>query len=312
MESPFDESLSLLQKVAIEKVNSRNNDLFIKRDDLIDEFVSGNKWRKLKYSVEQAKNNYNDTLLTFGGAFSNHLLATAKAGAQFNLSTIGIVRGEELTTSSNEVLEKCQQYGMQLFFVSREEYGMRDDRIYLEQLLAKFPNTYIIPEGGANYLGMVGCQEILNGITESFDHVFVAQGTSTTSIGIAMSLPKNTLLHVVPVLKGFDSLSEMKLRMLSVGLDLEYCNEILSRVVVHSEAHFGGYGKYSDILLDGMEDFYMQTNVPLDHVYTGKVVMEILRWMDEMNIENQRILMVHTGGVFGGKHVQLKENRKYA
>lgn len=307
----FDVSKSLLQKLELNELNTQNIELFVKRDDLIDEHVSGNKWRKLKYNVEQAKTLKKNGILTFGGAFSNHLVATAAACKKSGLKAIGIVRGDELNEDSNPTLRQCTDFGMELHFVTRLDYAARNEKSYHEELNFEFPNYLIVPEGGANYYGMIGCQEILKETPNDFDYVFVAQGTTTTSIGLALALPGKTKLMVVPVLKGFDSLGEMKSLLGYTGFEVSMIEDILTKVIVLDEYHFGGYGKYTDELLDFMEQIYSETQLPLDPIYTGKVLYAIQDWVLKNDIKNKRILFVHTGGIQGGKVIAKKEGRHF-
>jgi 1-aminocyclopropane-1-carboxylate deaminase len=303
----FNSKKSILQKVDLQLLNNRSVNLFIKRDDLIDEFVSGNKWRKLKYNIQNAQLLKKEGVLTFGGAFSNHLLATASACNSFGLKSIGIVRGNELNSDSNETLKRCNQLGMLLVFVSREEYHLRNEKFYQEELLIKYTNFYCIPEGGSNYYGIIGCQEILQETPNDYDHVFVAQGTTTTSAGVALSIPEKTILHVVPVLKGFNSLEEMRLLYNYSGLESGMIEDILSKINVLSEYHFGGYGKYTTELLTFMESFFKETGIPIDPIYTGKTLFALMDWVEKKNVQNSNLLFIHTGGIKGGKEVAEKE-----
>lgn len=307
----FETKKSILQKVEILSLNKRSIQLFVKRDDLIDDFVSGNKWRKLKYNVVNAIQIKKEGILTFGGAFSNHLVATAAACQKAGLRSIGIVRGEELNSTSNETLMKCVHFGMELKFIAREEYNLRNDRIYQEELSIDFPNFHIVPEGGSNYYGMIGCQEILQETPNHFDHIFIAQGTTTTSAGIALGLSEKTKLHVVPVLKGFDSLGEMRNLYLKSGIEQKMVEDILQQTDVLGDYHFGGYGKYTDELLDFMEKIFQETRIPLDPIYTGKTFFALMDWVEKMNISNSKIVFIHTGGIQGGKAIAKKEGRTF-
>ena len=303
MEQLFDTKKSILQELSSDLLRTHNVRLYVKRDDLIDQNVSGNKWRKLKYNVLQALNKKCDTILTFGGAFSNHLVATAAACKKTGLKSIGIVRGEELNENSNETLKKCVEFGMLLKFVSRSEYQLKSDDLYLKDLHLEYPSSYIVPEGGSNFYGLIGCQEIIKEIKENFDQVFVAQGTSATSCGIILSLSRNTFLNVVPVLKNYDSLSEMR-RLLNYSLfDEEITEELLNKVFVHSDAHFGGYGKFNKELIDFINQVNQEYNLPLDYVYTGKVFYQIIKMIQSGELENQSVLFVHTGGLQGNQLV---------
>lgn len=298
---------SILEKLSFPILEEKNIELFVKRDDLIDNEVSGNKWRKLKYNVEQALANKNSSIVTFGGAFSNHLVATAAACKLIGIRCVGIVRGEELNSNSNETLKRCTEYGMELKFVTRSEYALRNDSLYLKDIHLEFENSFVVPEGGANFYGMIGCQDIIKEIEQDFDHVFIAQGTTTTSCGVLISLPSNSKLHVVPVLKGFDSISEMRNLLNYTLFDEELTEELLNRVTVHSNAHFGGYGKYTNELLQFIQEFYKEFRIPLDPIYTGKVMFELFECIKNNNIKDTSILFIHTGGVQGSKGVEDKE-----
>ncbi len=302
----FDLSNSILQEIKIDSLVKRNIKLLIKRDDLIHSEVSGNKWRKLKYNVELCRSNKKKGILTFGGAFSNHLLATASACNHLQLKSIGLVRGDELNENSNDTLQNCSRLGMKLFFLSRDEYKLRYEKAYIEAVSIKHPNYQIVPEGGANYHGMIGCQEIMNDIEEQVNHVFVAQGTSTTSCGIAMSLKKNQFLHVIPVLKKYDSIGEMNNLFLDAGMKKEEINLLMKKVKEYPQYHFGGYGKYNEGLLLFISNFYKQYNLKLDPIYTGKVMFGLLEIIQESSFDNSTVLFIHTGGLQGVKGIEHK------
>jgi len=298
---------SILEKLSFPILEEKNIELFVKRDDLIDTEVSGNKWRKLKYNIEQALANKNNSIVTFGGAFSNHLVATAAACKLIGIRCVGIVRGEELNSNSNETLKRCAEHGMELKFVTRSEYALRNDSLYLKDIHLEFENSFVVPEGGANFYGMIGCQDIIKEIEQDFDHVFIAQGTTTTSCGVLISLPSNSKLHVVPVLKGFDSISEMRNLLNYTLFDEELTEELLNRVTVHSNAHFGGYGKYDLELLDFIKQFYHENNIKLDPIYTGKVMFELIKNIKENKLSNSKVLFIHTGGLQGIEGVEKKQ-----
>lgn len=293
----MDTSASILQELSIKRIAQRGIRLLIKRDDLIHSEVSGNKWRKLKYNLGQFKQSKKERILTFGGAYSNHLLATASACKLYNIPCIGIVRGDELSVDSNPLLKRCAQLGMNLVFVTRDEYALRGMKEYHEELVIGFPNSFIVPEGGANYYGMIGCQEVLSELDEPFDHLFVAQGTTTTSCGLALGMGDKEL-HVVPVLKGFDSIAEMKNLLGKTGIDGELADELLESVRVYPNAHFGGYGKTTPEL----EDFMVRMNedyaLLLDPVYTAKAFYAMLQELENPRYDQQTIVFLHTGGLF--------------
>jgi 1-aminocyclopropane-1-carboxylate deaminase len=294
----FDTQKSIIQEI---KFSYRSNEysLSIKRDDLIDDLVSGNKWRKLKYNLAQAEHEGKDGILTFGGAFSNHLIATAKAANNAGLNSIGIVRGDELNADSNQTLKNCAKYGMHLKFISRAEYRERNDYAYMKRIQQKYAGFYVIPEGGANYYGMVGCMEITKEIPSFYHHVFTAMGTGTTAAGIRAALDLKSHLHIVSALKGNkDELSVKDLLMKFTHDEFE-ANEYLKMTSFY-EDEFGGYGKWNDKLVEFVKLVYMQTSVKMDLIYTAKVLHKIISLIDlEKILPSERILMIHTGGVQG-------------
>lgn len=292
---PFNTSLSILQEIYTEQFSQRGIRLLVKRDDLIHKEVSGNKWRKLKYTIAQFKQSKNERVLTFGGAFSNHLLATASACHALNIPSIGVVRGEELNENSNPLLQRCEELGMTLHFVSREEYSLRYMKEYHEELLLTFPNSYIVPEGGASYYGMIGCQEIVAELPH-FDHLFVAQGTGTTSCGLLLGMNQQQL-HVVPVIKNFDSLGEMKALYLKSGFDVETIEELLEQVHVHFDYHFGGYAKQTDELFEFIDFCEKELQLPLDKIYTSKAFYGMLKELEKEVYDNTTVVFLHTGGL---------------
>lgn len=297
----FDTSKSILQEILLDNERFPNVQLFVKRDDLIHPEVSGNKWRKLKYTIELVNYQKKDGILTFGGAYSNHLLAVAAACQLAGLKSIGVVRGDELTASSNKNLERCSELGMELIFVSRDTYDEREEKSCQEGWKEAHPTYLLVPEGGANYYGMVGCQEIPKELPGKVDHLFVAQGTTTTSCGLLLGSDENTRLHVVPVLKGFDSIAEMRKLLFPFLIDEETIAEYLERVEVHSEGHFGGYGKWTPELLDFISNCNEKYDLPLDKIYTGKAFYALIDWLKKHHFQTpQTIVFLHTGGLMNG------------
>ncbi len=171
----------------------------------------------------------------------------------------------------------------------------------------EFENHYIVPEGGANFYGMIGCQEILKEIDLKYDSIFISQGTATTSCGILLSLADGASLHVVPALKGFDSLQEMK-ELINYSLfDENLTEELLLKTVVHAEFHFGGYATYTTELIQFIQTFYKNYQVPLDQVYTGKAMFALFSEIEKGNLDNKIIVFIHTGGIQGTKFMEEKE-----
>lgn len=264
-------------------------DLFVKRDDLIHPEISGNKWRKLKYNVQEAKKREQTTLLTFGGAYSNHIAATAAAGNYFGLKTIGVIRGNE--GFENKTLLEAETNGMQLHFVSREEYRRQTDLDFISQLEVQYGDFYMIPEGGANEFGVKGCEEMLQEVDEVFDYIGCSAGTATTASGLCRSLKGERLL-VFPALKGGGFIEdEMK----------KFCsNEQLAKVELHLDYHFGGYGKTKVAQIDFMNQFQLDFDIELDKVYTSKMFYGMFDLISRDYFpKGSRILAIHTGGLQG-------------
>jgi len=274
----------------------------IKREDLIHPFVSGNKFRKLKYNLLQAKAENQKTLLTFGGAFSNHIAAVAFAGKERGFKTIGIIRGDELAQKVNEnpTLLFAQKCGMQLEFISREEYRLKSELSFMENLKHKFGNFYLIPEGGTNALAIKGCEEIITHEDADFDYICCSIGTGGTISGLINSaLPHQKVLGF-PALKG-DFLKE-EIRNFAQNENWELI----------SDYHFGGYGKINAELVLFINHFYAENQIPLDPIYTGKMVYGVIDLIQKNYFPAEsKILMIHTGGIQGiqGMNIKLKNKQ---
>lgn len=298
---------SPIQKINHPLFDKVGVEFFIKRDDLIHSDISGNKWRKLKFNIEKFKANKYDGILTFGGAFSNHIAATAAAGKMLDIKTIGIIRGEELSYQSNETLQKAHYNGMNLVFVSRSKYAERYERLYHEELRAKYGNFLIINEGGANYHGVLGCTEILKEIEFTPDYIYSASGTGTTVAGLLLSSIQTKIVSV-PVFKngGFikdDIISLLKQFMLD-SVTLEQKVERLSLNLNH---HFGGYGKFNQELIDFINSFYEQTQIKLDQIYTAKMMFTLINDLKEKKFKKGDVIVaLHTGGLQGLTSIKNK------
>ena len=270
-------------------------ELWLKRDDLIHPIISGNKWRKLSGIF----NHYNKTdyssITTFGGAFSNHLVATAASCAILKTPCTAIIRGEEPKVW-NPVLKMCQLYGMKLEFVSREEYKARNRKGGI------YDNVLFIPEGGACDLGTQGCEEILSEINlDGFSKVFVSCGTGTTIAGMANHLSKNNITDIelcgIQVLKGENYIANDIKELYGV-----------TNAIVYDEYHSGGYAKTNTELIGFIKDFTAETGVLLDPIYTGKMMLAIKKLIDSKGIsQGEKIMAIHTGGLTGwfGKASEL-------
>jgi 1-aminocyclopropane-1-carboxylate deaminase len=262
--------------------------LYLKRDDLIHPVISGNKWRKLKYLLKKARDEKKEHLVTFGGAFSNHLLATAAAGAQFGFKTTGMVRGEDVV---NEHLFLCRLYGMELIFVDRESY--RDKPILFAKYFGSNTNAFFIDEGGASPEGAQGCTELMDELMETYDHLFCACGTGTTAAGIINGINNNYLeteFHAVPVFKngGF----------MAAEIDKYLIKPSVYQL--HTDYHFGGYAKTTPELINFIKQFVATTGILIEPVYTGKMLYAIFDLAAKDKFKpGSKILAVHTGGIWG-------------
>ena len=248
--------------------------LFLKREDNIHPFISGNKYRKLKYNIEEAKKSGVSKLLTFGGAYSNHIAAVAFAGQEFGFETIGIIRGDELE-------DKIPENPTLLF---REKHSMS----FTEKLKAEFNDFYLLPEGGTNALAVKGCEEILTVADNHFDYVCCAIGTGGTISGIINSSKDGQQILGFPALKG------------------SFLKEDISRFVtkknwsIINEYHFGGYAKINIELIEFINQFKKENNIQLDPVYTGKMMFGIFDLLEKGFFKRgSRILTIHTGGLQG-------------
>lgn len=274
------------------------------RLDLLHPYTGGNKYYKLKYNLEKAKELGKGTLLTFGGAYSNHLLATALAGKEAGFRTIGIVRGEEPENYSPTLLD-AKSAKMQLEFWSREKYKAKDDFETLMDLETRYNDFYLIPEGGSNSLAVKGTSEILNDVDEKYTHICVAAGTGGTAAGLLSVLNDHQQLLVFPVLKGGGFLKEEILKHAHSFLSTEFDREAISKkLTLHCDFHFGGYAKYTDELINFMLEFYKQYQIPLDFVYTGKLMFGVEQLVGNREfLKNDKVLVVHTGGLQGNRSI---------
>lgn len=279
--------------------------LFIKREDVIHPFVSGNKFRKLKYNLTEAKKLKKKSILTFGGAFSNHIVATAVAGKMEGFKTFGVIRGDELgknlkqTLEENATLREAHNNGMQFHFVSREIYRQKNSFGFIEKMKNRFGDFYLIPEGGTNSLAVEGCKEILTEEDATYNYICTCVGTGGTIAGLINSIQKKQKVLGFPALKGGFLSEEIKkytTKRKNWSLDKKY--------------HFGGYGKYNEDLIGFINDFFEKTGVLLDPIYTGKMLFGILDLIQKDYFpENSKILAIHSGGLQGihGVNAQLEK-----
>ncbi|WP_345156952.1 1-aminocyclopropane-1-carboxylate deaminase/D-cysteine desulfhydrase [Pontibacter saemangeumensis] len=268
--------------------------LYIKREDLLHPEISGNKWRKLKYNLQEAKRLRHHTLLTFGGAYSNHIAATAAAGKAHGFTTIGIIRGEE-HLPLNPTLRFSTASGMQLQYISREQYRLKEDPFFLQELSERYAQPYILPEGGTNSLAVKGCTEIVEDIAIGYDYICCASGTGGTAAGIIAGLAGERQVLVFPALKGGDFLQEEIKQLV-----YEYSGREFSNWRLLTGYHFGGYAKVKPELLAFMQAFQKQHHIPLEPIYTGKMLYGLFDLIRQGYFpKGSRIVAVHTGGLQG-------------
>lgn len=239
-------------------------------------------------------------ILTFGGAFSNHIIATAAMGARKGIPTVGVIRGDELTEDSNPTLRKAESYGMKLDFVSRDDYMRRLDNEYHGELAQRHGHFYLVPEGGAHYLGVNGCMEMIDERSSNYSVVACAAGTGTMASGLAAALPDQVQLWVFPVLKGGAFIrDEMKRLLMQLYWDEEVVEEKMKKVSVFDAYHFGGYGRVTDELVAWINQIKSETSVPLDPIYTAKAAWGLQSELQHSNSSTNKALLIHSGGLQG-------------
>lgn len=297
--------ISKNQQILLPILEEKKVELFIKREDVIHPFVSGNKFRKLKYNLKEAKKLKKKSLLTFGGAYSNHIVATAVAGNMEGFKTFGVIRGDELgknlkqTLEENATLREAHNNGMQFHFVSREIYRQKNSFGFTEKMKNRFGDFYLIPEGGTNGLAVEGCQEILTKEDAVYNYICSCVGTGGTIAGLINSAKKNQKIIGFPALKGGYLSEEIKKHTTKRN---NWCLE--------KKYHFGGYGKYNEDFIRFMNNFSEETGVLLDPIYTGKMLFGILDLVEKDYFpENSKILAIHSGGLQGinGINAQLEK-----
>lgn len=301
---------SPLQRLRSEFLDRAGIQLYIKRDDLIHPLFGGNKWRKLKYNLLYAKGQNIKTLLTFGGAWSNHIHATAAAGKHFGFKTIGIIRGER-HEPLNPTLAFAESQGMQLHYVDRQQYRKKNDEHFLKALRQRFGDFYILPEGGSNQLAIQGCKEIIPEVNTQiqqhklapFDYICCASGTGATLAGLASSLTADQQAIGFSALKG-DFLADEVAAFLQDENKQQDSPRHDWRI--ENRYHLGGYAKASDELINFIKAFKQQYAVELDVVYTGKMFYGLFEMIRSAEFPPGSIIIaVHSGGLQGNKGFNL-------
>ncbi len=299
----FDHPPSPVQEIVDPRLSGRGVRLLVKRDDLLcfpeHPAFMGNKWRKLKYNLRQARSVGHDQLITFGGAFSNHIAAVAAAGARFGFRTAGIIRGER-PAGLNATLRYAEHCGMALHFLDRTTYRRHPEPEVQEAILRRAGPGFVIPEGGANAAALAGCRELADEIKKQLAantvaHYALSCGTGGTAAGLIAGLGPADRVLAFPALRGgFMAGAIQRL------LEAHFPETPFPKWSVRGEYHFGGYAKFRPGLIDFMNRFYRQTGIPLDPVYTGKLFYGLFDLTAQGYFpEGTTVLAVHTGGLQG-------------
>jgi len=282
-----------IQNITEKWMEDKGLQLFIKREDVIHPYVSGNKWRKLKYNLEKARSKGYKNLLTFGGAYSNHIYATAAAANEAGIGSIGVIRGEELANKPlNKTLQFAVKQGMRLHFITREKYRNKYDPTLLDDLKRSQGEFYLIPEGGTNELAIKGTKEIMDESTGEFDIICSSVGTGGTIAGIIEGMNDNQQAIGFSALKGDFLKDEVQNLLTGPGKNKNWS--------INTNYHFGGYAKSSDELVDFTNNFEREHKFLLDPIYTSKMLYGIYDLMQKSVFKKgDKILAIHTGGLQG-------------
>lgn len=283
-------------RVQLPLIDNAGITLDVLRLDKIDPVISGNKWFKLQYYLEEALASGRKGLLTFGGAYSNHIIATACVARKAGLASIGIIRGERPATLSH-TLQDAIHWGMQLVFISRAQYQQKNNPAFIEQLRHEYGDAFIIPEGGEGEQGVRGAATILNTASgAAYTDILCAVGTGTLLSGLAMSAAAEQRITGLPVLKGFDEWKPGKIPV---------TEQQSTRII--NNYHFGGYAKKNGTLIDFMNDWYLQTGIPTDFVYTGKLFFGVMDLIGKGFFPaGSCLLVIHSGGLQGNLSLPAK------
>jgi len=271
------------------------------REDLVFDAIPGNKLRKLMHNIRYVLHNDAMPILTFGGAYSNHIAAVAAAGHHFGIKTIGLIRGEELgdAVSVNPTLSRAKKQGMELHFLDRVTYRLKDQDDFQSVLRETYGPCYIIPEGGTNALAVQGCKEMMQSIRQDFDVMTLAVGTGGTMAGVLKGLADHQRAMGFSVLKGYDHRP-----LIARYSALDQCTLV-------GDHHFGGYAKITEELIEFINTFKERTQIALDPIYSGKMMFGLLKMLKNDNhLRSQRILALHSGGLQGIEGINIELARK--
>lgn len=294
----------LTTKIKESLLTEKQLEVDILRDDLFHPLFEGNKYWKLKYNLSNAKKKGNSMLLTFGGAYSNHILAVAQAGKEFGFETTGIIRGEE-TLPLNYTLRTAANLGMKFHYIDRTTYKIKHTQDFKDYLRNTFGSFYLIPEGGTNYYAINGCMEIISD-TSAYDYVCCAVGTGGTISGITIANKNQSQIIGFPAMKNGEFLEdEVRNNIQSVTQDEELSDELMETFSMQTEYHFGGYAKIKEDLITFVRDFDKNHGIKWDLIYNGKMAFGVFDLIKkDFFPPKSRILLVHTGGLQGIKGME--------
>ncbi|WMJ71820.1 pyridoxal-phosphate dependent enzyme [Cytophagaceae bacterium ABcell3] len=286
---------SPLQEIKSTLLDKHKLRLLVKRDDLLHPLVSGNKWRKLKYNLQEVSKQGLGSILSFGGAYSNHIYSLAAAGKIVGIKTIGVIRGEELDPQSNPTLKFASSCGMKLKFVSREKFREKYSKSFTRELEEEFGSFFLLPEGGSNALALPGCAEIVAELNKPFDYICSPCGTGGTIAGISSALNAHQTALGFSVLKAPGYIKEQVFQLLeSTQLPKARNLEVIE------DYHFGGYGKITRELIAFMESFENAHGFAIEPVYSAKMFYGIFDLANKGYFPTgSEIVAVHTGGLQG-------------
>jgi 1-aminocyclopropane-1-carboxylate deaminase len=285
---------SPLQEIQDDLLSKKKVRLFIKRDDLIHPEMQGNKWRKLKYNLEQARASGHKTLLTFGGYYSNHIYATAAAAKHFGFNSIGIIRGEE-PHSKSDTLRFAEAQGMKLHYISRSAYAGKESPAFMDALHLQLGDFYLLPEGGTNLFALKGVAELIAELPADYDYLTVACGTGGTLAGLVSGLKGEKQLIGFSSLKGEDQLTSWVNKLVN-----EYCANSYSNFSINFDYYFGGYAKVNAVLIEFIKDFKKRFDIQLEPIYTGKMLYGLFDLIAKDYFpRGSRIVAIHSGGLQG-------------
>ena len=298
-----DEAAGVIVPVTLPGIGSKVN-VFMKRIDLVHPVISGNKWYKMKYNIVEMQNLGLNTMLTFGGAYSNHIHAAAHAGKIFGFKTIGLIRGEE-HNPLNVTLQAAVDEGMELHYVDRTTFRKRETEDFLNSIKEQFGQVYILPVGGTNTIALKGCAEIIDQIDIDFDHICSASGSGGTFAGLVAGLNGRKHAIAFPALKGGEFLEEVISELI-----LEYTGKSFSNWKLNNDYHFGGFAKLSKELIEFTHKFNELNGFELDYIYTNKMMFGITDQINQGFFKSgETIVAIHSGGLQGNEGMKEKINK---